>query len=64
MKLNSAQWAWMFATFAFVAIVFLDVADVLALPNTVLILGALLLGLVGRAVGPSMAELKRANRRG
>jgi hypothetical protein len=52
------------ATIVYLMIVFLDVADVLAVPNAFLILGGLLLALISRAVGPSMTELKRLNRRG
>jgi hypothetical protein len=63
-RFNAVQWAWVDATFAFIVLVFLDIADVVAVPNAVLILGGLLLALVSRLVGPSVAELERANRRG
>ena len=64
MKLNPIQWAWVVATCVYFAVVLLDVADVLTIPNAVLILGGLLLALVSRMVGPSMTEFTRANRRG
>jgi hypothetical protein len=63
-KLSPLQWAWVVATCVYLAVVFLDVANVLEVPNAVLILGGLLLALVSRVAGPSMAEVKRAHRRG
>jgi hypothetical protein len=63
-KLNPLQWAWIVGTCVYLVIAFLDIADVLAVPNAVLILGGLLLALVSRVVGPSMVELERAQRRG
>ena len=64
MKLNAVQWAWIVATVMYFAVVTLDIADVLVIPNTFLILSGLLLGLGSRAVGPSMADIKKAHRRG
>ena len=64
MKLSPVQWAWVVATIVYLTTVFLDVADVLAVPNAFLMLGGLVLALISRAVGPSMTELKRLNRRG
>jgi hypothetical protein len=63
-RLNPVQWAWIIATIGYLIAVLLDVADVMSVPNAVLILGGLLLALVSRAVGPSMGEIKKANRRG
>jgi hypothetical protein len=63
-RLNALQWAWIVATVVFFVFVFLDIADVIEVPNAVLIFGGLLLALVSHLAGPSMAELTRANRRG
>ena len=64
MKFTPVQWAWVVATIAYLLIAFLDIADVMAVPNSFFILVGLVLALISRAVGPSMADFKRLNRRG
>ena len=64
MKLNPLQWLWFAAAAACLAVVLLDVTDVIDVPTVVLLVAPAVLVLVGRKIGPSMAEITRANRRG
>ncbi len=64
MKLTPLQWLWFAATAAYLGVVLLDVADVIDVPVIVLLVAPALLLLVGRKIGPPMAEITRANRRG
>jgi hypothetical protein len=63
-KLSPLQWSWLIAAGLFFAAVLLDVADLIVVPNLVLIGGALSLLVISHLVGPSLKELNRMNRRG
>ena len=63
MKLNPLQWFWMAAVIVLLAGLLLDVAGVINPPSLLWLTGSGLLLLTGKIM-PTMAELKRLNRRG
>lgn len=63
MKLSMIQWLWMMAVVVFFATVMLDLANVMNVPPIYWLLASTSLMVIGWWVGPSMQELKKAQRR-
>ena len=64
MKLKPMQWFWIAGTVAFVVAALLDVAGLIVMPVPLLVAIPLILLAISLAVGPSLKELSRVNRRG
>ena len=64
MKLRPSQRLWLVAVFALLVGLLLDVAGMINPSNLLWIIGSIGLMLLGLKVMPSLAELRKVNRRG
>jgi len=63
-NLRPIQWVWLAAVFALFVALLLDVAGVINLPNLMWTVGSIALMLLGLKIMPSLAELRKGDRRG
>jgi len=63
-RLRPIQWLWLAAVFALFVGLLLDVAGVINPPNLLWIVGSVAMMLLGFKLMPSLAELRKVNRRG